>query len=128
MRTGSKKARRPLPSRLSCFSSTWRSVRQTLFDDGVLHRLLQLLEGAHLDLAHAFARDAVTLAEFLQRGRLVLQAPLAQDVALALVQVLHRVVEKILTLAQLFALRQHSLLRFGIVDQPVLPLAFRVAA
>ena len=49
-----------------------------------LHRLLQLLERAHLDLAHAFAADVVDLAQLLQRLGLVDQAPVGQDMTLTL--------------------------------------------
>jgi len=42
---------------------------------------LQLLEGAHLDLADTLARDAVFLRQVLERRRLLLEAPLDQDVA-----------------------------------------------
>src|SRR5690349_3903564 len=45
-----------------------RSVHAArLFGREGLHRALQLLEGAHLDLAHAFAADAVFLREILER-------------------------------------------------------------
>jgi len=36
-----------------------------------LHGLLELLEGAHLDLAHPLAGDAVLLRQLLERGRVV---------------------------------------------------------
>ena len=39
--------------------------------DAVLHRLLHLLEGAHLDLAHALARDAELLGKVLERDRVL---------------------------------------------------------
>src|SRR6516164_8893049 len=35
--------------------------------DAVLHRVLHLLEGAHLDLAHALARDAEFLGQLRER-------------------------------------------------------------
>ena len=37
--------------------------------DAVLHRLLHLLEGAHLDLAHALERDAELLGKVRERDR-----------------------------------------------------------
>ena len=49
-------------------------------------RLLQLLERADLDLADALAADVIDLAELLERLGLVGEAPLGQDMALALVQ------------------------------------------
>src|SRR6516225_6400597 len=53
-------------------------------------RLLEFLEGAHLDLAHALARDAVLLRQVLERRRVFPQAPLGQDVTLAVVEMRHR--------------------------------------
>jgi hypothetical protein len=50
------------------------------------HRLLQLLAGPHLDLADALARDALDLAQVPECHRPVLQAPLHEDVLLALGQ------------------------------------------
>src|SRR3546814_1290565 len=64
--------------------------RQAFLYGGVADRLLQLLEGAHLDLAHTLAADAVFLREVLQRGRVVLQTALLQNMTLALVEVGHR--------------------------------------
>src|SRR5690348_8850290 len=60
-----------------------------------LDRALQLLEGAHLDLAHPFARDVVALREVLERRRHVAQAPLDEDVALARRQVRHRAPQEV---------------------------------
>src|SRR5689334_14111320 len=68
-----------------------------------LHGLLELLEGAHLDLAHPLAGDAVLLRQLLERGRVVPQAALDQDVALALVQCLQRRGEQGLAPGQLLA-------------------------
>ena len=59
-----------------------------------LHRLLQLVEGAHLDLAHPFATDAVDRAQLFKGRRIFLQAALGEDVLLALVQGLQRFVEQ----------------------------------
>ena len=53
-------------------------------DHHVLHRLLQLVEGAHLDLAHALAADAVLGRQVFQRLGLVDQTTLDDDVAAAL--------------------------------------------
>ena len=39
--------------------------------DAGFHRLLHLLEGAHLDLAHALARDAELARQILERDRAV---------------------------------------------------------
>src|SRR3990167_5495978 len=43
------------------------------------HRALKLLECAHFDLAHAFARYAVFLAQILKRRRVIFQPPLGED-------------------------------------------------
>jgi anti-sigma-K factor RskA len=45
----------------------------------VLHRLLHLLEGAHLDLAHALARDAEFGRQFLERDRIVREPARLED-------------------------------------------------
>jgi hypothetical protein len=52
--------------------------------DAGLHRLLHLLEGAHLDLAHALARDAELARQVLERDRVVGQPARLEDAALAL--------------------------------------------
>ena len=41
--------------------------------DPVFHRPLHLLEGAHLDLAHALARDAELGRQVLKRDRIIRQ-------------------------------------------------------
>src|SRR5256885_1260326 len=51
--------------------------------DLVLHRLLHLLEGAHLDLAHALAGHAELLGQLLERDRIVGQPTRLEDAALA---------------------------------------------
>jgi hypothetical protein len=58
---------------------------EAAFEGGGLDGLLQFLEGADLDLPDALAGDAVLLLQVLERGRVLLEAPLGQDVALALV-------------------------------------------
>jgi len=49
-----------------------------------LHRLLHLLEGAHLDPAHALARDAELARQIFERDRVVGQPARLEDAALAL--------------------------------------------
>src|SRR5690606_30302575 len=66
-----------------------------LFDDALLDRLLQLLERAHLDLAHALAADAELLREVLERERLLAQAALGEDVTFALGEALHRLFQEL---------------------------------
>jgi hypothetical protein len=47
--------------------------------DTILHGHLHLLKGVHLDLAHALARHAVLVGEFIERDRLVGKAPRLKD-------------------------------------------------
>jgi hypothetical protein len=94
-----------------------------------LHRLLELFKGARLDLAHPLAADAEFLAEIFERRRFIFQAPFGDDVALTLVERLHRPLKKRqaqieLALAGELLLGVHGVL----VDQPVLPLAAGVIA
>src|SRR5579862_4963782 len=99
------------------------SLSQPLFACRVADGLLQLLEGPHFDLAHAFAADGVFAAQILQGRRLVLQPALGQDMALALVEGRERRIEQDLALGQLLGFAHARLLRRRVVDEPVLPLA-----
>jgi len=56
-----------------------------------LHGFLKLLECPDLDLAHPFAGDVVLLRQLFQRSRIVLQAPLIDDVAFTLIQNFQRI-------------------------------------
>ena len=58
--------------------------------DAGFHRLLHLLEGAHLDLAHALARDAELARQVLERDRVVGQPARLEDAPLALVEHVER--------------------------------------
>src|ERR1700736_1274423 len=69
-----------------------------------LHGLLQLLEGAHLDLAHALARNAELIRQFLKRDRLVRQSPRLEYATLALVQYGQRVAQHLAAVFGLFRL------------------------
>ena len=67
-----------------CFSLGSMEGRQSLHSgEVVFHRLLHLLEGAHLDLSHALARDAELSGElhkckwFLSEPACLEDAPLA---------------------------------------------------
>src|SRR5687767_9197382 len=62
--------------------------------DAVLHRLLHLLEGAHFDLAHAFARDAELGGEVLERHRVLGEAARLEDAPLTIVEHGERVGER----------------------------------
>src|SRR5664280_2654052 len=61
-----------------------RFLRLLQSSDTILHRLLHLLEGAHLDLTHALARDAEFGCQILERDRIVRQAARLEDAPLAL--------------------------------------------
>src|SRR5690348_3622220 len=58
--------------------------RQQPFGGDALHRLLQLLERAHLDLADALAADVVLLRQLFERLGVIGQPPLRQDVPFAI--------------------------------------------
>src|SRR6185369_7199860 len=106
-----------------------RLVRSQLFvQSGVADGALDLVEGTHLDLAHALAADAELLGQVLERGRLVLEAALRQDAPLARIEQLQRAVQQLLPAAEFLAFGQHRLLAVGLVDQPFLPFAFAVHA
>ena len=62
--------------------------RRPSFDrgDAVLDRLLHFLEGAHLDLAHALARDAELGRQVLKRDRIIRQAARLEDAPLPVVE------------------------------------------
>src|SRR5437868_11901524 len=77
---------------------------------GGLHLLLQLLEGPDLDLPYPLAADAVVLAQILERGRVVAEPALDQDVAFALVQPLDRLAQQLAALAQLLLIGKAGLL------------------
>ena len=60
--------------------------QQSPFAGEVHQRLLQLLEGADLDLADALAADVIDLGELLQGLGIVAQTPLGQDVTFAVIE------------------------------------------
>ena len=60
-----------------------------------LHRLLHLLEGAHLDLADALARHAELGGEVLQRHRVVGEPAGLEDATLARIEHAHRAVQRV---------------------------------
>src|SRR5712692_7984280 len=121
----------PLPT-LRAGQSRARSMRLQLGRSGarhfhggdpVLHRLLHLLEGAHLDLAHALARDAELVGELLERDRVVDQPARLEDATLALIEHGERLAERLAAVVGLLVLGEPGLLAGALVDQPVLPFA-----
>src|SRR5215208_7932712 len=124
----SQRARRGLdPAAPSAVKRSSLMRDQAALDCRRLDRLLQLLEGAHLNLAHPLARDAVLLRQILERRRVLLEAALGQDVALAVVEVGHRLFQEVAPQPQLLALAEPGFLALALVDQPVLPFALAVA-
>src|SRR5215831_19466587 len=91
--------------------------------DAVLHRPLHLLEGAHLDLAHAFARHAELGRQILERDRVVGKPPRLEDAPLALVEHRERFTERLLAVLRFLVLDEPRLLIGDFVDEPVLPFA-----
>ena len=80
---------------LACFGA--------LLGDPGLHRLLQLLERPDLDLPDPLAGDVIFVRQIFERGRIVLQSPLYQDIPLPLVQRLQRPREQRLAAGQFLA-------------------------
>src|ERR1700686_4338375 len=78
--------------------------------DVVLHRLLHLLEGAHLDLAHALARDAEFGGQVLERDRIVGQPARLEDALFALVKYVERRDQRLVAVVAFLALGQDFLL------------------
>ena len=85
----------------------------------MLHRLLHLLEGAHLDLAHALARDAEFGGEVLERDRVVGEAARLEDAPFALVEHVERADQRLVAVIAFLVLGQDAFLAGRIVDQPV---------
>src|ERR1700737_4490752 len=93
---------------------------------GGFDRLLQLLEGTDLNLAHALTRDAVSLRQILEGGRVLAQPALREDVAFAVVQMRHRLFEEVAAQPELLPLAEAGLLALALVDEPILPFALTV--
>ena len=86
--------------------------------DTILYRLLHLFEGVHLDLAHALARHAVLVGEFIECDRLVGKAPPLEDAALALVQHCERLAQGLAAIVSFLTLGELRLLACALIDQP----------
>src|ERR1700737_3383705 len=91
--------------------------------DTALHGLLQLLEGAQLDLADALARNAELVRQLVKLDRLLRPSARLEYATLALAQYGQRVAQRLAAVVGLFALRQPGFLAGAVIDQPVLPLA-----
>src|ERR1700730_8019664 len=88
-----------------------------------LHSPLHLLEGAHLDLAHALARDAELHRQILERHRIIGELACFEDAPLALAEHGERLAKRLLAILQLLALGESRFLVGDLVDEPVLPFA-----
>src|SRR5258707_4187216 len=86
--------------------------------DAVLHRLLHLLEGTHAYLAHALARDAELVREFLERDRFFGEPARREDAPLPVVEHGERRGEGLAAAAELVACGECRLLVGMLVDQP----------
>src|ERR1700730_8463809 len=91
--------------------------------DALIHCVLHLLEGAHLDLAHALARDTEFLGQLHERDLFLGEPARLEDAPLALVEHGERIGQRLAAIIELLARGEHRLLVRGFVHQPVLPLA-----
>src|SRR5258707_3417427 len=91
--------------------------------DAVLHCLLHLLEGAHLDLAHALARDAEFLGQLHERDLFLGEPTRFEDAPLALVEHGEHIGKRLAAVIELLPPRGRRLLVRGVVHHPPLPLS-----
>src|SRR5674476_805131 len=85
-----------------------RFLRLLQSSDTILHRLLHLLEGAHLDLAHALARDAEFGCQILERDRIVRETARLEDAPLALVEHVERADQRLVAVIAFLVLGQQA--------------------
>ena len=88
--------------------------------DAVLDCLLHLLERAHLDLAHAFARDAEFAPQVFEGDRLIRQAARLEDAPLAVIEHVEGFAQGLAAVVRFLALGEPRLLVGDFIDQPVL--------
>ena len=89
----------------------------------VLRCPFHFLEGKHLDLPHALARDAEFIGEHSKRDRVFGEAPRLEDTALAIVEARQGLGQRLAPIFQIFVLDQDALLARRVIDQPILPFA-----
>src|SRR5258707_6339507 len=89
----------------------------------VLRWVLLLLEGAHLDLAHALARDTEFLGQLHERDLFLGEPARFEDAPLALVEHGERVRQRLAAVIELLPPRERRLLVRGFVPPAGLPLA-----
>src|SRR3981189_141145 len=89
----------------------------------VLDCLLHLLEGAHLDLAHALARDTEFLGQLHERDLFLGEPARLEDAPLALVEHGERIGQRLAAVIELLARGRRRPPVRGFVYQPLPPLA-----
>src|SRR5260370_29762071 len=87
----------------------------------VLHCVLHLREGAHLDLAHALARDAEFLSQLHERDLFLGEPTRLEDAPLALVEHGERIGQRLAAVFEIPPPRRRRLLGPWFVPPPGLP-------
>src|SRR5258708_18036711 len=90
--------------------------------DVVLHRVLHLLEGAHLDLAHALPAEAEFLRQLRERDLFLGEPARLEDAPLALVEHGERIGQRLAAVFPLPAPGARRLLVRGVFPPPRPPL------
>ena len=86
-------------------------------------RLLNLFEGARLDLPHALVRDAEFVGELLECDRLIGEAARFEDAPLAIIEHGECRGERLAAVVELVARGKRSFLAGTRVNQPIEPFA-----
>src|SRR5258706_13498066 len=89
--------------------------------DAVLYCVLDLLEGAHLDLAHALARDAEFLGQLRERDLFLGEPTRLEDAPLALVEHGERIGQRLAAGIELLPRRRGRPLLPKVCFQPTRP-------
>src|SRR3984893_17777323 len=89
--------------------------------DPVFHRPLHLLESAHLDLAHALARDAEFGRQVLERELIIRQAARLEDAPLPVVEHGERFAQRLAAVVRFLALGEPRPLAGAYKNDPYLP-------
>src|SRR5260221_8994070 len=114
----------PLASKASTPCPRVHFQRGVFYGGGAtFHCLLYFLEGAFLNLSHAFARDAKFGSEVLEPDRVIGQPTRFEDAPLAIVENVERRDQCLVAIVALLAFRQDAFLARRIVDKPILPFA-----
>src|SRR3989442_10526174 len=89
--------------------------------DAVLHCVLHLLEGAHLDLAHALAADAEFLGQLRERDLFLGEPTRLEDAPLALVEHGERIGQRLAAGIGVHRPAARRLLAPALADKPATP-------